>query len=232
MAKSITLKRNNENQTQRITKVSHSPRMIIYLIIKRIFDILVGIIGTAVVIPLTIVIWILRKIYKEDDGPLFYEQLRIGKDGKRFRLYKFRSMCMNADEKLQSYLDENPEAKKEYKKYKKLKNDPRITKTGQFLRATSLDEFPQFFNVLIGNMSFVGPRPYLPREKEEMTHYEEIVKCKPGVTGWWQVNGRSNTDFETRNEQDKEYEEKRSIIFDIKIMFMTVAQTIKRKGAF
>lgn len=232
MAKSITLRRNNENQTQRITKVSHSPRMIIYLIIKRIFDILVGIIGTAVVIPLTIVIWILRKIYKEDDGPLFYEQLRIGKDGKRFRLYKFRSMYMNADEKLQSYLDENPEAKKEYKKYKKLKNDPRITKTGQFLRATSLDEFPQFFNVLIGNMSFVGPRPYLPREKAEMAHYEEIIKCKPGVTGWWQVNGRSNTDFETRNEQDKEYEEKRSIIFDIKIMFMTVAQTIKRKGAF
>ena len=102
MAKSITLKRNNENQTQRITKVTNSPRMIVYLIIKRIFDILVGIIGTAVVIPLTIVIWVLRKIYKEDDGPLFYEQLRIGKNGKQFRLYKFRSMCMNADEKLQS----------------------------------------------------------------------------------------------------------------------------------
>ena len=207
-------------------------RKVLYKVVKRLIDVLGGLVGCILLVPITVAVYIARKILKEDDGPMFYEQLRIGKNGKEFRFYKFRSMVMNADEKLEKYLEENEEARLEYKKYKKLKNDPRITKTGQFLRATSLDEFPQFFNVLIGNMSFVGPRPYLPREKAEMTHYEEIVKCKPGVTGWWQVNGRSNTDFETRNEQDKEYEEKRSIIFDIKIMFMTVAQTIKRKGAF
>ena len=133
--------------------------------IKRIIDIVGGLVGTIALIPLTIIIYVARKILHEDDGPIFYEQLRIGKDGKVFRMYKYRSMVVGADEILFKYLQENEEARKEYKEYKKLKNDPRVTKVGNFIRKTSLDEFPQFINVLKGDMSLVGPRPYLPREK-------------------------------------------------------------------
>ena len=122
-------------------------KKIIYNVVKRMIDIIGGLVGTIVLIPMTLCVYIARKILKEDDGPLFYEQLRIGKDGKEFRFYKFRSMVMNADEKLKDYLEKNEEARQEYIKYKKLKNDPRITKLGNFLRKTSIDEFPQFINV-------------------------------------------------------------------------------------
>ena len=141
---------------------------IAYRLIKRLIDIIAGVVGVILLIPITIVVGAIRIIKKENDGPLFYEQLRIGKNGKQFRMYKFRSMCVNADEKLKEYLENNEEARKEYKKYKKLKCDPRITKVGKILRATSLDEFPQLINVLKGDMSLVGPRPYLPREQKEM----------------------------------------------------------------
>ena len=120
---------------------------IAYRFVKRFIDIIAGLIGVILLIPITIIVEIIRIMKKENDGPLFYEQLRIGKNGKQFRMYKFRSMCMNADDRLKEYLEENEEARKEYKKYKKLKCDPRITKVGKVLRATSLDEFPQFINV-------------------------------------------------------------------------------------
>ena len=204
----------------------------IYIFIKRGFDIFVGLIGTIILIPLTLFIAIARKIQKEDKGPIFYTHLRIGKNGKQFKLYKYRTMCMNADEKLKKYLEENEEARKEYKKYKKLRNDPRISKLGEILRTTSIDEFPQFFNVLIGNMSLVGPRPYLPREKEDMgKYYESITSCKPGITGYWQVNGRSNTTFEERLELDNYYIKNKSLWLDFKIMIKTALQIIVRKGA-
>ena len=152
----------------------------IYNFFKRMIDILAGFVGCISLIPLTLIIFIIRKTKGELDGPIFYTQLRIGKNGKLFKLYKYRTMCMNADEKLKDYLENNSDAKKEYKKYKKLKNDPRITKIGHILRETSLDEFPQFINVFLGNMSLVGPRPYLYREKEDMEDaYKEIIKCKP-----------------------------------------------------
>lgn len=118
-----------------------------YLTVKRIVSFIGGLVGIIILIPTTISIWIARKFLHEDDGPLFYEQLRIGKNGKEFRLYKYRSMCMNADEKLAKYLEENEEARKEYKKYKKLKDDPRITKLGKFIRKTSIDELPQLIKV-------------------------------------------------------------------------------------
>ena len=141
--------------------------IIIYHIIKRICDLLAGIIGVIILIPLTIIVYIL-KIIGKDEGPLFYEQLRVGKNGKVFKIYKFRSMVIGADEKLKKYLEENEEEAEYYKKYKKLKKDPRVTKIGNILRITSLDEWPQFFNILIGQMSLVGPRPYLPREEEDI----------------------------------------------------------------
>ena len=166
--------------------------------IKRFMDILGGGIGVLTLIPLTLIIWIANKLVK-DEGPIFYTQERIGKNGKIFKMYKYRSMVIGADEKLTKYLEENEDAREEYKKYKKLKNDPRITVIGKILRKTSLDEFPQFINVLKGDMSLVGPRPYLPREKEDMNgFFKYITSCKPGLTGFWQVNGRNDVTFTDR----------------------------------
>lgn len=156
-------------------------------IIKRTLDIIGGIVGVIALIPTTIVIYIANLIVK-DKGPIFFTQERIGKNGKPFKMYKYRSMVLGADEKLKEYLQENEEARKEYKKYKKLKYDPRITKVGAFIRKTSIDELPQLINVLKGDMSLVGPRPYLPREKEDMKYYYPyIIQSKPGLTGFWQV---------------------------------------------
>lgn len=210
----------------------HTPKLVFYNIVKRVTDIIFGLIGTILLIPITIMVLLLRLIKKEHDGPIFYEQLRIGKNGKVFRLYKYRTMCINADAKLEKYLAENEDARKEYKKYKKLKNDPRISRIGNLLRKTSIDEFPQFINVLIGNMSLVGPRPYLPREKEDIgEYYNAIVKCKPGLTGYWQVNGRSNTSFEERLKLDQYYSEHKSLMLDLKIVIKTIVQIIIKKGA-
>ncbi len=231
------LENEDKNIKNKITVISNKKvksiiSNFIYFFIKRVFDIFVGILGTIILIPLTLFITIVRKIKKEDKGPIFYVHLRIGKNGKQFKLYKYRTMCMNADEKLKKYLEENEDAKKEYKKYKKLKNDPRISKLGEVLRTTSIDEFPQFFNVLIGNMSLVGPRPYLPREKEDMgEYYKNIIKCKPGITGYWQVNGRSNTTFEERLELDDYYIKNKSLWLDIKIIIKTALQIFIGKGA-
>ena len=199
--------------------------------IKRILDILGGLCGLLVLIPLTIGIWIANKLCKED-GPIFYTQERIGQNGKIFKMYKYRSMVVGADEKLKHYLEENEEARKEYKKYKKLKNDPRITKIGKFIRKTSLDEFPQFINVLKGDMSLVGPRPYLPREKEEINgFFKYITSCKPGITGLWQTRGRSNTTFTERLTMDMEYYYNHTLKSDIKLIYKTVENVIKKEGA-
>lgn len=199
--------------------------------IKRGIDILGALCGITILIPITVGIWIANLIAK-DKGPIFYNTERIGKDGKSFKMYKFRSMVVGADEKLKEYLEQNEEAKKEYKKYKKLKNDPRITKVGQFIRKTSLDEFPQFINVLKGEMSLVGPRPYLPREKEEMeTHYASIIKCKPGVTGFWQISGRSNTTFNDRLQMDTQYAYTKTLKTDVKILLKTVKNVVRKEGA-
>lgn len=200
--------------------------------IKRIIDIIAGLVGTVLLIPITIGIWIARKILKEDDGPIFYEQLRIGKNGKIFRMYKYRSMVMGADEKLRTYLEENEDAREEYSKYKKLKNDPRVTKVGEFIRKTSIDEFPQFINVLKGEMTLVGPRPYLLREKEDMgNYYKCIIQCKPGITGYWQTTGRSDVTFDDRLKMDYDYYKNNNLKIDIKILGKTILNVVKKEGA-
>lgn len=227
-----TLLKNEEDEEVKPIIVNVKKQNLVYRIIKRSIDIIAGIVGCILLIPITILVWLVRLIKKENTGPLFYEQLRIGKNGKQFRMYKYRSMCMNADETLKKYLEENEDARKEYKKYKKLKNDPRITKVGCFLRKTSLDEFPQFINVLIGNMSLVGPRPYLPREKEDMgEYYFAITKVKPGITGPWQVRGRSKLEFEDRMKLDVEYVNNMSIRKDIRMVWKTITKVIKKDGA-
>ncbi len=206
-------------------------RNLISGLIKRIIDLLAGIVGTILLLPLTLVVAIMRLVNHEN-GPIFYDQLRIGKNGKIFKMYKFRSMVIGADEILQDYLDNNPDAKKEYDINKKLKEDPRITKTGYFLRKTSLDEFPQFINILFGQMSLVGPRPYLPREKEDMgDYYKYIVQMKPGLTGPWQVAGRSNLTFEDRLKLDEEYCSRRGNRRDFIIILKTFKKVFHSEGA-
>ena len=198
---------------------------------KRFIDIIGGIVGTLALIPITIVLYIANFI-SGDKGPVFFSQERIGQNGKVFKMYKYRSMVVGADEKLREYLSENEEAREEYAKYKKLKHDPRITKIGAFLRKTSLDEFPQFINILKGEMSLVGPRPYLPREKEEINgFFNYIMSCKPGLTGFWQVNGRSDVTFTDRLEMDMKYYYTHDLKMDIKILKDTFVNVIKKEGA-
>ena len=209
----------------------HKKEKVLHTIIKRMIDFIGGLFGTLALIPLTIIIFIANKITK-DDGPIFFIQERIGKDGKIFKMYKYRSMVVGADEKLKEYLQENKKASEEYRINKKLKDDPRITKVGNFIRKTSIDEFPQFINVLKGEMSLVGPRPYLPREKEDMgTYYNCIVSKKPGITGFWQVNGRSEVNFEDRLEMDMNYYNQSSIGLDVKLLAKTVSAVVKKEGA-
>ena len=199
--------------------------------IKRIVDILGGIVGAMFLIPLSIGIWLGNRICG-DKGPLFYTQDRIGQNGKIFKMYKFRSMVVGAEEKLKELLEKDEEARKEYSTYKKLKNDPRVTKVGDFIRKTSLDEFPQFINVLKGELSLVGPRAYMVTEKPEMGDaYDTIIQCKPGVTGLWQVSGRSDVTFENRLDMDIDYYENYSLGMDVKILFKTVTAVLNRDGA-
>ncbi len=217
--------------TKETTRLQQQRELIGYKILKRVVDIIGAIFGIIMLIPMTIGIYIANLIVG-DNGPIFYSQNRIGKDGKIFKMYKFRSMVMGADEKLEKYLEENEEARKEYKINKKLKEDPRITKIGKFIRKTSIDEFPQFINVIKGDMSLVGPRPYLPREIEDMGDaYPYITAVKPGVTGLWQVRGRNEVTFKDRLNLDMEYFKKKNLLFEIKILFWTVGSVVHKKGA-
>lgn len=222
-----------EYEYKSIAKANNKAKAILYIerATKRLIDIIGSMVGIILLIPLSIGIKI-ANIKAKDYGPLFYKQKRIGKNGKEFVLYKYRSMVVDADEKLYKYLEENEDAREEYSTYKKLKNDPRVTKVGHFIRNTSIDEFPQFINVLKGDMSLVGPRPYLPREKSDMGRlYHTIVQSKPGVTGMWQVSGRSEITFEDRMNMDIEYYYNWSLKSDIKLLFKTIKQVILRKGA-
>lgn len=200
-------------------------------VMKRFIDVLGGICGILLLVPLSLIIFLANSILG-DNGPLFYSQERIGKNGKKFKMYKFRSMVVDADERLQKYLEENEEARIEFKKYKKLKNDPRVTRLGKFIRKTSLDEFPQFINVVKGDMSLVGPRPYLEREKDDMKYfYKYIVSCKPGITGFWQISGRSDVTFDDRVRMDMEYFRRSCLRVDARILGLTVKKVIGREGA-
>lgn len=203
----------------------------IYLGVKRLFDIVLSLIGCIFLLPIALIVKI-SYILNKDYESIFFSQDRIGKNGKTFKFYKFRSMVVNADEVLEKLLKNDKEAKKEHKLNKKLKNDPRITKMGKILRKTSLDELPQLINVLKGDISLIGNRPYLPREKEDMgIYYDTILKTKPGLTGYWQVNGRSNTTFEERLKLEEYYSNHASLKMDIKILFKTVYVVLFHKGA-
>lgn len=203
---------------------------ITYSFLKRTVDITASAAALLLLSPVFLVTSL--AIRKDSDGPAMFTQKRIGKDGKLFEIYKFRTMVPDADKKLFEMLEKDEKAREEYKLNKKLKNDPRITKLGNFLRKTSIDELPQLINVLKGDMSLVGPRPYLPREIKDMgEYYDTIIESKPGITGLWQVSGRSNTTFEQRLEFDKEYTENKGFLYDMGLLTKTVGVVVKKNGA-
>lgn len=202
-----------------------------YFVIKKIFDIFMGLIGLVFLIPLTLIVFLLNT-FSGDFGPVFYKQKRIGKNGKHFWIYKYRSMVKDADKKLQEYLDNNPKAKKEYEENWKLENDPRITKIGKFLRKSSLDEMPQVINLLNGTMSVIGPRPVVDKEIDKYGKYKErFLSVLPGLTGYWQVNGRSSTNYESRIKLDMYYVDNRSLWLDFNIFIRTFGAVFERRGA-
>ncbi|WP_223112976.1 undecaprenyl-phosphate galactose phosphotransferase WbaP [Phascolarctobacterium faecium] len=199
--------------------------------LKAIFDFIVTLVGTLAISP--ILVFIALWIYKDSPGPVIFKHIRIGKNGKEFPCYKFRSMCIDAKEKLEKLLDTDPEVRAEWEKDFKLKNDPRITKSGAFLRKTSLDELPQIFNVLKGEMSLVGPRPIIKAEMERYGEYiNDYLMVKPGITGMWQVSGRNDIDYTERVLLDSWYVRNWSIWIDLVMLFKTIAVVLFRKGAY
>lgn len=198
---------------------------------KRVFDLLFVLILSPIIFFLLIFISSIIKITSK--GPVIFSQIRVGKDGKLFKMYKFRTMHENAEKILFELLEKDPQIKREWLEKRKLKNDPRITKVGRFLRKTSLDELPQFINVIKGEMSLVGPRPYLPSEIQEISEFSEIIlSVNPGITGLWQVNGRSDTSFRERIILDLQYIGNISLILDLKILIKTVKVVLRGDGAY
>ncbi|HEO8419435.1 TPA: sugar transferase [Yersinia enterocolitica] len=199
-----------------------------YLVMKRAIDI-IGSFGGLVVLSILFVIIALLIKLEDPKGKVFFKQLRVGKDGKEFYMYKFRSMASDAEERLKELLALNEVSGAMFK----MKDDPRVTKIGKFIRKTSLDELPQLFNVLRGDMSLVGPRPPLPREVEEYSAYDrQRLLVTPGCTGLWQVSGRSNIGFNEMVKLDLEYIRKRNLLFDIKIIFRTILLLFGSKNAY
>ncbi|WP_083673299.1 sugar transferase [Limosilactobacillus caccae] len=199
----------------------------IYNFFKRIFDFLASLLGLILLSPLMVVIAFLIK--KEDDGPVFYKQTRVGKDGKEFQMFKFRSMFVNADRMLDELKSHNDVEGPMFK----MKDDPRITKIGHFIRKHSLDELPQFFNVIKGDMSLVGPRPPLPSEVEEYSQYDkQRLLVIPGCTGLWQATERNEVGFNEMVQLDIQYIQKASCLFDLWIIFKTVQIVIKPNSSY
>ncbi len=199
----------------------------VYAFFKRLFDLLLS--GMAILL-LSPVLLILAIAVRSDGGPAIYSQIRVGKNGKLFRIYKFRSMCVNADspemlEKLAALNEMDGPAFK-------IKDDPRITKVGRFIRRTSLDELPQLFNIFIGNMSIVGPRPPLESEVRQYTEYQkQRLLVKQGLTCYWQCSGRNNISFDEWMDMDIRYIRERSLLTDLKIILKTVPAVLSGDGA-
>lgn len=221
----ITLEKEQQKIWLNKAQVQNRP---IYFALKRTTDVVLSSLGIAVLSPLFIVLSILIR-HDGSHGKAFYVQERVGKNGVHFNMYKFRSMIPDADKHLAELKDQNEVDGAMFK----MKDDPRITKVGKFIRKYSLDELPQLFNVLQGKMSLVGPRPPIPSEVAEYTDYDkQRLLVKPGCTGLWQATVRNNTDFNGMVKLDLEYIQKSSFTFDIKIIFETVKVMIKPNSAY
>jgi len=202
------------------------------LMIKRFIDIVVVVIGGIILLPFLLLIALLIKI--TSPGPVLFKQERPGKNGKHFIFYKFRSMVIDAEERLKVLLESDPKIKDEWEKNRKLQKDPRLTAIGRFLRRTSIDEFPQLINILKGEMSFVGPRPVIDDSEMEMygESFSNAFSIRPGLTGLWQVSGRSDTEYKERIAYDTYYIQSWSIWLDLWIIFKTFGAVIQGRGAY
>lgn len=200
------------------------------VLVKRLFDLLLGGALAALSLPLLLILMLLVKL--DSPGPVFLTQERLGRGGKRMRFIKLRTMHADAEERLERLLQTDPEARREFQTYHKLVKDPRVTRVGRFLRKFSLDELPQLWHVLSGEMSLVGPRAYLPREEAEMgAHASLILQIRPGLTGWWQVMGRHTTTFQHRLQLDEYYLSNWSLWLDIYVLIKTIWVMISGHGA-
>lgn len=209
------------------TDIVDNEKIRLYSVTKKSMDLILSFIGLILLIPVFLILAILVK--QDSKGPVFYAHTRKGKNRSDIKIYKFRTMYSNSDEIFESFSDEQ---KEEYYKNFKLDNDPRVTKIGDFLRRTSLDEIPQLINVLKGDLSLVGPRPIVEKEICKYGQYaDKLFSVIPGVTGYWQANGRSDTSYDERVKMDMYYIDNKSILLDIKIMFKTVISVIKKEGA-
>ena len=199
----------------------------VYLFLKRLIDIVGSGLGILILIPVFLIIGILIKL-EDPKGSVFFSQKRNGLNGKEFNMYKFRSMVHNAEDLLESLMSKNEMDGPVFK----IKDDPRITKIGKFIRKTSLDELPQLFNVLKGDMSLVGPRPPIPREVIQYNKYQyQRLLVKPGITCYWQISGRNNIDFDEWVELDLKYIKERNLFKDIYIILMTLPVLLDDKNA-
>lgn len=200
----------------------------LYSFLKRLMDIVGALCGLILLSPIFLIVALLIKL-EDPKGPIFFKQIRVGKNEKEFGMYKFRSMVTDAEERLKDLLEHNEVSGAMFK----MKEDPRVTKIGKFIRKTSIDELPQLLNVLKGDMSLVGPRPPLPREVKEYTAYDkQRLLVTPGCTGLWQVTERNNVGFKEMVELDLMYIQNRSILYDIKIMLKTVKVLLGSNNAF
>jgi Undecaprenyl-phosphate galactose phosphotransferase WbaP len=210
---------------------SHKLKMPWNVGIKRVMDVILAMGIGLVTLPVLLAIAVLVKATSR--GPAIYGHLRLGRNGVPFKAYKFRSMVQDADDRLQALLDADPQAREEWESCRKLKNDPRVTKLGKFLRRTSLDEFPQLINVLKGDMSLVGPRPIVTAEIPKYGEdFRRIFSVRPGLSGMWQVSGRSDTDYRERVALDTYYLQSWSVWLDLWILYKTIGIVIKGKGAY
>lgn len=201
------------------------------LFLKRFMDVGLILFFSPILIPVFLILIILTKLTSR--GPVFYGHKRVGKNGKEFKCWKFRSMCIDADKKLEEILANDPVMRAEWEKDRKFTNDPRVTKFGKFLRKTSLDELPQLINILVGQMSFVGPRPVTEPELEKYGKYRDyVLSVSPGLSGMWQTSGRSDTEYEERISLDSYYIQNWSIWLDIWILIKTVWVVLKGRGAY
>lgn len=199
----------------------------VYGVIKRSLDVTLSVIALIILSPIFLIIAAIIKL--DSKGPVFFIHKRIGKNGKEIGIYKFRSMVQNAEDMIAEFTEEQ---KKEFRENYKLQYDPRVTKIGKFLRKTSLDELPQILNILKGDLSIIGPRPVIKRELEKYeNNKEKFLSVKPGLTGFWAANGRSDTTYSERVQMELYYIDHMSLKMDIKIFFKTIISVIKKEGA-
>ena len=224
----VDVLKHEDNSLKKVNyNVNKKERASLYLFLKRSVDIIGSFFGLLILSPMFLVVSLL--IFLEDHHSPFFKQVRLTKNGKSFIMYKFRSMCVEAESMLPNLQHANEVDGPAFK----IKNDPRITKVGRFLRKTSIDELPQLINVLMGDMSIVGPRPPLPNEVEQYNEYQmQRLSVKSGLTCYWQCSGRNELSFDKWVELDLKYINEMSILTDIKIILMTVVSVFKRNGAY